>query len=682
MIVQDDEAGTKGAIPVFDGARAHWLPAGPDGYVMVADSSQHGGVRWIAASSGGASASTNQGSFLISGGGVAWVSGFVFNVSAATYSIIGTVFNSLETAVTLAAADGSHNRYDLIVVDNTGKASAITGTAATTPIIPSADPATQLALATIYVPTSSTSSPNITSILLYDEDTGPSAEWTATASVATFVVSSTTNPYSGSTDIQGTAVAAATYVQLATSTPIDPTASTQLVFHIRSKGAWLKKSLSIGWYSTGVLQGQAVALLDGAFGFSSTVTTAYQQIVIPIGLFALAAGSSVNQLRMTVLGTGATIGMYLDLVQLQTNSNALPSGYPATIGALTLLGNPTSVSAAPEAITLGAGFTVTGTTVAATGAGGSVVSASVVSANGFAGSVATPTTTPAITISTSVTGILKGNGTAVSAATAGTDYLTGNQAITLSSDATGSGTTSIAVTLATVNTDTSAVGSSTSIPTITANAKGLVTAVAGNVVIAPAGTLSGTTLNSTVVTSSLTTVGVIGAGTWQGTVVTPTYGGTGLATLTAHAVVIGEGTSNVAFATIGVAGRLLTDQGASADPAFASTVLKIDSHFGAITADTDGSTITFNLSTSDWHSVTLGGNRTLALSNATIGQQFSVILTQDGSGSRTVTWFATIKWPAGTAPTLSTAAGAIDVFTFKCYGSGTYYGFTPGQAMA
>lgn len=53
---------------------------------------------------------------------------------------------------------------------------------------------------------------------------------------------------------------------------------------------------------------------------------------------------------------------------------------------------------------------------------GTVTTASVVSANGFAGSVANATTTPAITISTSITGILKGNATAISAATAGTDY--------------------------------------------------------------------------------------------------------------------------------------------------------------------------------------------------------------------------------------------------------------------
>lgn len=57
------------------------------------------------------------------------------------------------------------------------------------------------------------------------------------------------------------------------------------------------------------------------------------------------------------------------------------------------------------------------------GAGsGTVTTVSVATANGFAGTVANPTSTPAITLTTSLTGLLKGNGTAMSAAVAGTDY--------------------------------------------------------------------------------------------------------------------------------------------------------------------------------------------------------------------------------------------------------------------
>jgi hypothetical protein len=65
------------------------------------------------------------------------------------------------------------------------------------------------------------------------------------------------------------------------------------------------------------------------------------------------------------------------------------------------------------------GTTASWATVSGTG---TVTTVSVVSANGLAGTVANATTTPAITLSTTITGVLKGDGTAISAAVANTDY--------------------------------------------------------------------------------------------------------------------------------------------------------------------------------------------------------------------------------------------------------------------
>lgn len=74
--------------------------------------------------------------------------------------------------------------------------------------------------------------------------------------------------------------------------------------------------------------------------------------------------------------------------------------------------------------------------------GGTVTTLSVASSNGFAGTVATATSTPVITMTTSITGVLKGNGTAISAATAGTDFSTPSSTDTLTNktfNATGTG---------------------------------------------------------------------------------------------------------------------------------------------------------------------------------------------------------------------------------------------------
>lgn len=109
--------------------------------------------------------------------------------------------------------------------------------------------------------------------------------------------------------------------------------------------------------------------------------------------------------------------------------------------------------------------------------------------------------------------------------------------------------------------------------------------------------------------------------------------------------------------------------------------VRADSHYGTITSDADGATITFNMATSNLHAVTLGGNRTLAVSNVAVGQSFILRLIQDGSGSKTVTWFTTIKWAGGSAPTLTTTADKTDVIGFLCTGANTYDGFVIGQNL-
>ena len=85
---------------------------------------------------------------------------------------------------------------------------------------------------------------------------------------------------------------------------------------------------------------------------------------------------------------------------------------------------------------------------------------------------------------------------------------------------------------------------------------------------------------------------------------------------------------------------------------------------------TDQATITWDASTQDVCKVTLGGNRTLAApTNNTTGQFISILVIQDGTGSRTLTWNAVFEFASDTAPTLTTTASLGDVFVFRYNGS-------------
>ena len=123
-----------------------------------------------------------------------------------------------------------------------------------------------------------------------------------------------------------------------------------------------------------------------------------------------------------------------------------------------------------------------------------------------------------------------------------------------------------------------------------------------------------------------------------------------------------NGEANLTFdgSTLGVTGA-----------ATVSTTLTV-SGGATLTEDTltDASTITWDASTSPVAKVTLGANRTLAsASSGGTGQFISLLVIQDGTGSRTLTWNAAYEFKDDTAPTLTTTADKGDLFVFRYNGS-------------
>ena len=163
-------------------------------------------------------------------------------------------------------------------------------------------------------------------------------------------------------------------------------------------------------------------------------------------------------------------------------------------------------------------------------------------------------------------------------------------------------------------------------------------------------TINGTTGISTPAITGMTTA------------LTVAQGGTGANTLSSGALLKGAGTSAITTATAG------TDFVAPST----ATNFTAQQYFGTSTL-TDGATISWAVGSAQVAQVTLGGNRTFGAPTGLVnGGFYALAVIQDATGSRTISWNSVFKWTGGTAPTLSTGAGAKDYFVFRSDGTNLY----------
>ncbi len=96
-----------------------------------------------------------------------------------------------------------------------------------------------------------------------------------------------------------------------------------------------------------------------------------------------------------------------------------------------------------------------------------------------------------------------------------------------------------------------------------------------------------------------------------------------------------------------------------------------------VTANTS-TAYTVDLANGSVQILTLTGNCTFTFPTPVAGKSFIMLLKQDGTGSRTVTWPATVKWPSGTAPTITSTASKLDKYIFTSDGT-NWYGSEAGK---
>ena len=297
----------------------------------------------------------------------------------------------------------------------------------------------------------------------------------------------------------------------------------------------------------------------GTAGLTVTGTITATSTIGGSNLSGTNTGDQTITLTSDVTGSGT--GSFATTIA----SHAVTYAKMQQASTVTLLGNPTGGAANIQEITLGSGLSFSGTTLTATGSGGTVTSISVVSANGFAGTVATPTSTPAITLTTTITGVLKGNGTAISAATDADitgKLLTGY----LSGAGTVSATDSILSAIQKLNGNTAALVTGVSSVSGTTNRISVSPTTGAAVVDISA---------SYVGQSSITTLGTIATGTWNASVIALAYGGTN-ANLTASngGIVYSTASAMAILAGTATANKILYS-GATAAPSWSTPTFPV-----------------------------------------------------------------------------------------------------------
>lgn len=110
----------------------------------------------------------------------------------------------------------------------------------------------------------------------------------------------------------------------------------------------------------------------------------------------------------------------------------------------------------------------------------------------------------------------------------------------------------------------------------------------------------------------------------------------------------------------------------------AGTVQLVNDYREAVVTANTGTAYTINIANGTVQNLTLTGNCTFTFPTATSGKSFILLLRQDGTGSRTVTWPAAVKWPGGTAPTITATASRLDKYIFTADGT-NWYGSNAGQ---
>jgi hypothetical protein len=273
-----------------------------------------------------------------------WISGLDFAATAANFPVNGSWYTATSTTVTLAAADATFDRIDVVVANAAGTISVLTGViSGATPSEPTPDFTTQYPIKFILVQASQTTPGGFANILVFDENLGQPSEWDFTAQTGyaanQLVAVTSVDPKEGTLSIEGTLT-----VQAGASFSADTGVSRQsinlLSFWVKLKSSYgIKGKILITAGSASEQTNHNVA--NGTYGFDAT-SLFWQKINIPLSTGIFVSTTDIDTITISPSNGGPTAGFFLDVVKLQVSTDVDPVNQPSTTfdtGATQILSN-------------------------------------------------------------------------------------------------------------------------------------------------------------------------------------------------------------------------------------------------------------------------------------------------------------------------------------------------------
>ena len=284
--------------------------------------------------------------YLISGG-VSWSgTGLVYDTSVLSYYFNGSKTAS-PTSVTLSASDPTNSRFDVVVVNEAGVVSVISGTPSANPEIPII-PDDQLQVGIVLVEAGTSYPSGLALEQIYLDN--PTTNWTFSSlnvgspNLGSINFSGTNTPKQGTHDIEAN-TNSNIYARFERTTSFDPFQYTMIQLWVRFTGTSVpsNKNLNIRFEnSVGTLVGNNLNLFN--YGVSRTVLNTWQLAIIPITAFG-SLSAMVKALRIGMVGGLSSVQRQWDIDYIMLSASSVPQAQVPTV---TVAKNGTTIASVPK----------------------------------------------------------------------------------------------------------------------------------------------------------------------------------------------------------------------------------------------------------------------------------------------------------------------------------------------